>query len=140
MQFRPSSNKHKDIILDLAPLIDVVLLVLIFLMVTATFIKVGGVQVNLPSRESASLNGPLQETLVISVDFKGDYYVNSDRVPGGKAALQQSLLKQAKYNKNRLVRIKGDTNAPLQIIVDIMELVQNAGFVKVQILTQVKTS
>ncbi|MGJ3494698.1 biopolymer transport protein ExbD [Piscirickettsia salmonis] len=140
MQFRPNSNKHKDIILDLAPLIDVVLLVLIFLMVTATFIKVGGVQVNLPSTESASLNGPLQETLVISVDFKGDYYVNSDRVRGGRAALKQSLLKQAKYNKNRLVRIKGDTNAPLQIIVDIIELVQNAGFVKVQILTQVKTS
>ncbi|ODN41930.1 ExbD/TolR family protein [Piscirickettsia litoralis] len=137
MQFRP--KRREDVILDLAPLIDVVLLVLIFLMVTATFIKVGGVQVNLP-KTSASVLGAEQKALVISVDSNGDYYVNSEPVPGGKAALRKALLQQAKHNKNILVRVKGDTNSPLQTIVDIMELVQNAGFVKVQILTQVKTS
>ena len=122
---------------ELTPLIDVVFLLLIFFMVSTTFIRETQLKVNLPES-----NGELQEieqgTIEIVVDRAGDYAVN-DRllVDSEKGTLMRALREVMDPDlASPLVVITADALASHQSVVRAMDAVGSVGLIRVSITTQ----
>lgn len=114
--------------INLIPLIDVLLVVLIFLMVSTTYSKFADLKINLP--EAAAEQGKAEpNTLDVAVDADGNYVINrkvvafSD-VPG----FAQSLKAAAGDSKDPLVVISADARATHQSVINILSAAQLAGF------------
>jgi biopolymer transport protein ExbD len=125
---------------ELTPLIDVVFLLLIFFMVSTTFIRETQLQINLPES-----SGELQEvepgTIEIVVDRRGDYAVN-DRllVNSEKAtlvrALQEVMQEVADAQSPPMVIITADAMTAHQAVVRAMDAAGTVGLTRVSITTQ----
>ena len=122
---------------ELTPLIDVVFLLLIFFMVSTTFIRETQLKINLPES-----NGELQEieqgTIEIVVDRAGDYAVN-DRllVDSEKGTLMRALREVMDPDlASPLVVITADALASHQSVVRAMDAVGSVGLIRVSITTQ----
>jgi len=122
---------------ELTPLIDVVFLLLIFFMVSTTFIRETQLKINLPES-----SGELQElekgTIEIVVDRTGDYAVN-DRllVNSEKATLVRALREVMDPDRPApLVVITADAMAAHQAVVRAMDAAGTVGLMRVSITTQ----
>ena len=122
---------------DLTPLIDVVFLLLIFFMVSTTFIRETQLKINLPEA-----SGELQEvepgTIEITVDRGGDYSVN-DRllVSSDKKTLMRALRDVMNPGENSpRVIITADALAAHQSVVRAMDAAGTVGLTRVSITTQ----
>lgn len=118
--------------LDIAPLIDVVFLLLIFFMLTSSFISQQGIRVNLPNAVS-SLALP-QEGLVIFITNKDRLVVNDEKI--GLKELN-SRIDMAAKEKSRIL-IKADKKASLGKVVEIWDLCREAGITNINIATAQK--
>ena len=122
---------------ELTPLIDVVFLLLIFFMVSTTFIRETQLKINLPEA-----SGELQEvepgTIEITVDRSGDYAVN-DRVlvNSEKRTLVRALQEvRDPDDPSPRVIITADAKASHQAVVRAMDAAGNVGLTRVSITTQ----
>ncbi|MCK9432436.1 MAG: biopolymer transporter ExbD [Candidatus Omnitrophica bacterium] len=108
--------------LNIAPLIDVVFLLLLFFMLTANFVISPGIKLDLPS---ASSSRPHQEeTAVVSVSRNGEIYLNENKVslsglPGGL----KKILAQA---EKKTVVIKADENVNFGLAVEVLDIAKQA--------------
>jgi len=123
--------------IELTPLIDVVFLLLIFFMVSTTFIRETQLKINLPES-----SGELQEvdpgTIEIVVDRAGDYAVN-DRllVNSEKSTLVRALREVMDPDEpSTLVVITADAMAAHQFVVRAMDAAGTVGLTRVSITTQ----
>ena len=115
--------------INIVSLIDVVLLMLIFFMLTSTFISQQGIRVNLPSAVSAK---PLPgEDLVIFVDAKDRFIINKKAVTIKR--LTSKIEAAAKTKSNIL--IKADKKASLGKVVQVWDLCRDAGITNINIAT-----
>lgn len=122
---------------ELTPLIDVVFLLLIFFMVSTTFVRETQLKINLPEA-----SGELQEvdpgTIEITVDRLGDYSVNNRLlVNSDKATLVRALseLKDPDSADTRVV-ITADALAAHQAVVRAMDAAGTVGLTRISITTQ----
>ena len=126
---------------ELTPLIDVVFLLLIFFMVSTTFIRETQLKINLPEA-----TGELQEvetgTIEITVDRSGDFAVN-DRVlvNSEKRTLVRALREVlqeggGESSAQRRVIITADANAAHQAVVRAMDAAGSVGLTRISITTQ----
>ena len=79
MNFRRGKN-HEQPEINLIPFIDVLLVILIFLMVTTTYSKFSELQITLPVANAEKSPQRMLE-LNVSVDAKGDFAINNERIP-----------------------------------------------------------
>lgn len=132
-------KRHEDLEMNLVPLIDVLLVIIIFLVVSATFSRVSELQINLPTAEA---NAPQDKPLVITVgvDASGRYVVNNaevtDRTVGG---ISKALLKAAGGGKEPTVVINADANSTHQSVINVMEASRQAGYTHITFATQIKS-
>ena len=122
---------------ELTPLIDVVFLLLIFFMVSTTFIRETLLKINLPEA-SGELQEVEQGTIEISIDRSGQYSVN-DRllVNSEKRTLVKALQEISDANDpSARVIITADANAAHQAVVRAMDAAGNVGLTRVSITTQ----
>lgn len=132
-------KRSEDLEMNLVPLIDVLLVIIIFLVVSATFSRTSELQINLPTAEAnAAQEKPL--TIEVGVDASGQYVVNgkslSDKsVAGISAALQAA----ANGGKEPTVIINADANSTHQSVVNVMEASRIAGYTHITFATQVKS-
>lgn len=122
---------------ELTPLIDVVFLLLIFFMVSTTFIRETQLKINLPE-SSGELQEIEQGTIEIVVDRAGDYAVN-DRllVDSEKGTLMRALREVMDPDlASPLVVITADALASHQSVVRAMDAAGSVGLVRVSITTQ----
>lgn len=122
--------------INLIPMIDVLLVILIFLMVTTTYSKMAGLEINLPTADAAPTQEQAQDVNVV-VSAAGDVLVN--RVPvGGKdiAAISLALRSAAGSAKDPVVIINADAKAAHQSVIDVMQAAQQAGLVHISFATQ----
>lgn len=123
--------------MNLIPLIDIALTLLIIMMVTTVFVKHPGVSLKLPetaTREGAPEN---QKDLTIVVSSAGQIYV--DAVQQTPEALQARLRAEAAKNKDSRVLVKGDRDVTYAKIMDVMDMVRQAGLTRVVLPTDPKT-
>lgn len=117
--------------INMAPLIDVVLLQLIYFMLTSSFIMQPGIKINLPSAVSTDIIK--EKEVFISVSAEGIIFLEEKQVSLDE--LENFLKNLSSVNKNVIVVIKGDIRTPHGKIVTVMDIARNSGISKIAIAT-----
>lgn len=135
MNFQRRQNQEEPEI-NLIPMIDVLLVVLIFLMVTTTYAKFSELQINLPQANGeASKEKPAQIT--VSVDAVGNYQINANTINFTNVSnLAQILKQEAKGSTDTVIIINADAKATHQSVVNVMEAGREAGLTRITFATQ----
>ena len=121
MNLRPRRSEPPRV--DITPLIDVVFLMLIFFMVSTTFDKQTQLKVELPSATTTDTSAKPVEKIEITIDAKGDFYVNEhELVKHDAETLRRSMQKIADGRSDLPVIISGDRNAPLQSMMTVLDV------------------
>ena len=130
-------KRHEELEMNLVPLIDVLLVIIIFLVVSATFSRTSELQINLPTAEASS---PQDKPLVITVevDAAGRYMVNGSEVEGAEvSAIASALTKAAGDGKEPTIVINADAKATHQSVVNVMEASRQANYTHITFATQI---
>lgn len=121
--------------INLIPLIDVLLVILIFLMVTTTYARYSELKINLPTATGeASPQKP--QTIQVAVDALGHYQVDEKNVASSTEALSAAMAGIAKGNNEMVVIINADSKATHQSVVNIMEAARRTGLARITFATQ----
>ena len=130
------SRPRDDPEINFIPLIDVLLVILIFLMVTTTYQRVAELQITLPEADAEQLKERPRE-INVGVDAQGRYVINRTVFTFTSAAALADTLKQAAGDaKDPVVIINADANATHQSVIRVMEAARVAGFVHITFATQ----
>ena len=130
-------NVHRDEPeINFIPLIDVLLVILIFLMITTTYQRVAELRITLPEAEADQAKQRPRE-INVGIDAQGRYVIdrtvfNFASVP----ALADMLRKAAGEAKEPVVVINADANATHQSVIHVMEAARSAGLVNITFATQ----
>ncbi len=130
-----SPRRREDPEINLTSLIDVVLLLVIFFMVSTTFVEEGRLRVDLPKASQEPARA-VQDPIVITVTAQGSYRVN-DRalVNNARETLAAAMRKVADDRSGVPVTIRADARASHQSVVTAMDVAARLGFVQVNIAT-----
>lgn len=122
--------------LNVIPLVDVFLLLLIFFMLTTTFLRSSQISIRLP-KASASSDIPLgREELEISVTDRGEFRVNGRALVDSRSETLEAAVRKVMPNvRERHVTISADGRASHQDVVTAMDVAGRLGFVEVRITT-----
>jgi biopolymer transport protein ExbD len=135
MRFHPRTFREEPEI-NFIPLIDVLLVILIFLMVTTTYSRFAELQINLPTA-NASKAPERTEQIDVAVDAQGKYLINKSPVVfSGADGFSQELRRAAGDRKDPIVVISADANSPHQSVINVMEAARIAGYGKITFTTQ----
>ena len=133
MKFRTRVQDEPE--LNITPLIDIVFLLLIFFMVSTTFKQEFEVGINLP--EASSESRPQDKTLIVSIDAKGEFYVNQTQLVNTQLLTLKRALQKIAGNDRRIpVIISADANTPHQAVITAMDAARQLGFSKLSFATQ----
>ncbi len=140
MNFRASPSEAVEI--NLAPLIDVVFLLLIFFMVTTTFSKESQIRVQLPEATSAEKPVEAENVLIIQISERGEYAVQGTKDDEPRQllnqrleTLQRALEQSAGILTDPMVLIRADRLAPHQSVVRAMDAARIVGFFRMTLAT-----
>ena len=117
--------------INVTPLVDVMLVLLIIFMITAPLIQ-QGVKVNLPEAKAAPVEAT-EKKLVLSVDAQRRVYVGEAVVPLDQ--LESKLKANAKAQADKEVYLHADRAIPYGIVVEVMAAAQRAGIANVGMIT-----
>lgn len=122
--------------INLIPMIDVLLVILIFLMITTTYSKFAGLEINLPTADAAAQQDQPNEVNV-AVTASGEVLVNRSAVGARDvASLAAALRRAGGKSKDPLVVINADAKATHQSVIDVMQAAQQAGLPRISFATQ----
>ncbi len=124
--------------INLIAMIDVLLVILIFMMVTTTFSQIAELQINLPTAE-AEKPADKPAAINVAVDASGRYLVNGSSVPDSDtAALSLALRRAAGDRPDPVIVINADAKATHQAVVSVMEAARQSGYSHITFATQAK--
>ena len=126
------SSKEPMSEINVTPFVDVMLVLLIIFMVTAPLLTVG-VQVDLPESSADSLPEE-QEPLTLSINSKGEIFIQESKVEYDKIIAK--ILAVSKNRTDTRIYVRGDRVVAYGRIMEIMSLVNSAGYIKVALVTQ----
>jgi biopolymer transport protein ExbD len=116
--------------IDIAPLIDMVFQLLIFFMLTSSFVMQPGIKVNLP--KAVTSEAIKYENIEIVVSAENVAYLNGKVITSGEL---KTLLKQVSKRKNQTILIKADRHASLGRVVEIWDMARDLGITEINIAT-----
>jgi biopolymer transport protein ExbD len=138
MRFRRSQDEEPD--LNLIPLIDILLVVLIFLAVSTSYSRFTELQIELP-RADATKSQSKPNEIQVGVTADGRVAIDRALLPSSEpAAISEPLRRAAQKRDNPLVVINADAQAPHQAVVNVMEGARLAGLARINFATQRATS
>ena len=134
MKLKPRPREEPEI--NLVSLIDVVLMIVIFFMVSSTFIDEGRVRIRLPQANAVPITRQQTEPLVIAVTQQGGYRVNDkDLINSSAETLRAALLKETGTNRSLRVTIRADARATHQAVITAMDVLGRLGFAEINVAT-----
>lgn len=135
MRFRPRAFREEPEI-NFIPLIDVLLVILIFLMVTTTYSRYAELHINLPTAE-AERQKERPDRIDVAVDAQGRYLINRSPVAyNGPAGFAAELRRAGGELKDPVVVISADASAPHQSVINVMEAARLIGYGRITFTTQ----
>ena len=121
---------------NLTSLIDVVLLLLIFFMVSTSFVKQSQITIRLPEAESTAIVEEVPDQIDIMITASGTYLVNGRELINNRAeTIRNALQKVSGGNNNLPLTISADANASHQDVVTAMDVAGRLGFARISIAT-----
>lgn len=118
--------------INVTPLVDVMLVLLVIFMVTAPMMQ-QGVQVNLPKADTKAMT-PAEESVVVTVDKSGKTFINKDAVPAGD--LRNRLATMFVSRTKKEVFLKADAGVPYGEVVRAMADIKGAGIERLGMVTE----
>lgn len=136
MNFR-RGRKREEPEINFVPLIDVLLVILIFVMATTTYSKFAELKINLPTANAEKTPDNQPQAVNVAVSANGQYSINNELVtfssPDDFALL---LRKAAGGNQDPMIVIDADAQSTHQSVVNVMEAARVAGYGKLTFATQ----
>jgi biopolymer transport protein ExbD len=117
--------------INVIPLVDIMLVLLTIVLITATFVVQGSIPVQLPQAKASqeeNLKG-----LFITITQEGKIFFENQKV-----SLLELERELEKYQRDSQVQVMADRRATVQSLVDVLDLLKRLGFKKVSIKTEVK--
>jgi biopolymer transport protein ExbD len=134
MRFRRPLDEEPE--LNLVPLIDVMLIVLIFLAVTTTYARYSELRLRLPGAEANPSEARINE-IVVAVGADGRFALDRVRLPNtDPEAVAQALTQAAQGLNEPVVVIHADAQAPHQAVVNVMEAARIAQLSRISFITE----
>jgi biopolymer transport protein ExbD len=134
MNLRPRRLEDPEI--NLVSLIDVVLMMVVFFMMSSSLTQEGRIHIRLPQASSVPTGRPKLEPLTLTVTEQGSYLVNGRELINASAeTLRTALLRAAGTSRNQPVTIRADAHSTHQAVVTAMDVLGRLGFVEITIAT-----
>ena len=122
--------------INLVPMIDVLLVIIIFLMLTTTYSKFSGLEINLPTADASQTQEQSNEVDVV-ITASGQVLINKSPLPSAEVpVIADALRRAAGGNKEPVIVINADAKATHQSVIDVMQAAQTAGYPHISFATQ----
>lgn len=132
---RIGNDNADEFEINVVSLIDVLLTLLMFFVLTTTFVQQGHMKVSLPQASDAA-SAPGKDELVVVVDKEGHFFVANNRVLGDdEATLKHAIEAVAGTDRDRQVLLRADGMTPHQAVVTAMDALGQLGFTHLSIAT-----
>ncbi|MDW7565515.1 MAG: biopolymer transporter ExbD [Nitrosomonadaceae bacterium] len=139
MNFQRGRPKE-DPEINLIPMIDVLLVVLIFLMITTTYSKFSEMEIILP-QANAEKSADRPNTISISISATGGYSINRTPIKfSSTESLSGELRAAAGDQTDPIIIINADANATHQSVITVMEAARLTGFNRITFMTEERSS
>ncbi len=136
--FEPKAKKSLKAEINVVPLIDVMLVLLIVFMIAAPMMT-QGIKVELPKAAADPVDNKEDEPITVSVKRDGSYYIDlggDDDTPRPLAEIKSIVSKVLAEKPNTLVFVQGDTKVEYGVIVSLMSELKLAGAPSVGLITE----
>jgi biopolymer transport protein ExbD len=129
-------RRHEEPEINVVSLIDVVLLLVVFFMLSSRFTDEGRLRVHLPQANAVPPQATKNEPLVVTVTQEGSYRVNEkELINSSPDTLRAALLKETGSNRAVRVTIRADARATHQAVITAMDVLGRLGFAELNIAT-----
>jgi biopolymer transport protein TolR len=135
MAFETQSQGSSISQINVVPLVDVMLVLLVIFMVTAPIIQ-QGVTVDLPQAKAGALSGE-QEQLVVTLEKNGQLFLNDNSITEDQ--LTEKLEAVAKLRPDKQVFLRADRTVPYGDVVRVMAAIRGAGVQSLGMVTELPT-
>jgi biopolymer transport protein ExbD len=137
---RIGNSNADEFEISVVSLIDVLLTLLMFFVLTTTFVQQGHMKVSLP-QASGKASAPTRDELVVVIDKEGHFFVGNNRVLGeDEATLKRAITAVAGNDRDRPVLLRADGMTPNQSVVTAMDALGQLGFSHLSIATAPSTA
>ena len=134
MNLKP--RRHEEPEINVVSLIDVVLLLVVFFILSSRFSDEGRLRVHLPHASAVPAEKVSGEPLVVSVTQQGGYLVNGhELINASPETLRAALLKEAGTSRSIRVTMRADARATHQSVITAMDVLGRLGFAEINIAT-----
>ena len=127
-----NNNKRFMSDINVTPLVDVMLVLLIIFMVTAPMMM-QGVEVNLPKTTTKSIKSP-EDPLILTVTKKGELFIEKNSLT--LETIEPKLKSILKYRRDKQVLLKADKDIPYGFVIQVISRVKRAGIDKLGMITE----
>jgi len=134
VNLRPRRVEDPEI--NLVSLIDVVLMMVVFFMLSSSMVDEGRIRIHLPQARDLPAGKPPAEPLVVSVTQQGGYLVNGrELINSSPDTLRVALLKVAGPDRTMRVTLRADGRSTHQSVITAMDVLARLGFAELNIAT-----
>lgn len=128
-------NNNRSVMaeINVTPLVDVMLVLLVIFMVTAPMMQ-QGVQVNLPKADTKAMTPPAEESVIVAVDKNGKIFIDKEEVASGDLRNRLSAIFATRTKKE--VFLKADATVPYGDVVRTMADIKGAGIERLGMVTE----
>ena len=139
MAFQRTTGDPYDHLADInvTPLVDVMLVLLIIFMVTAPMVH-QGVSVSLPKTETTNLPSSVEDPIILSITSDGRYYINE--TPVARGLLRDRLNAFLRTRKDRTVFLKADRSLSVGTVVETLDVLNRMGIESLGFITDTSGS
>ena len=133
MNFRPHPREEPE--LNLIPLIDVLIVLMIFLVLTTTFSRETQLKVSLPQASGNRDNaGQDRRALQVDISAEGQYRINQHALPDSRpATLKQALQQAAGDQVDPLIVIQADRKTHHQSVINVLDMAAQLGYTRIRL-------
>jgi biopolymer transport protein TolR len=122
--------------INVTPMVDVMLVLLIIFMVSAPLLTVG-VPLDLPQTQAKSLDQD-KEPLTVSVNLKGEVYLQNSEVPLDELVAKLKAVTEARGGMDERIYVRGDRQVDYGAVMKVMGRLSSAGFRRVALVTEIE--
>ena len=131
------NSRRPDPVMDVTPMIDIVFQLVLFFMVSTTFVQSPGIQVDLPRSSAQTV---LSDDSDVNIWMTVDGAVYVDDAPVSTEELRSILQTRARVDPNTMVVLKADTGVTHGRVVVVMDMARAFGLTKIAIATELPTA